>query len=266
MMDRGDERASSTAASSAAPVTDAPIGEAATIVSPPFDGRLRRWGRRLVIAGAALVGLVLLVVVGSNLVVNRTSAAYLSDDPATVPERPVAIVFGAGLEPDGTPSMALRDRLDAAVAAYRAGRVPHLLMTGDNSSVDYDEVTAMRDYVVARGVPASAVTRDHAGFDTYDSCYRARDIFGVHAAVLITQDYHLPRAVYVCRGLGIDAVGLQVPDWQYHPERMDWTWPGDMARSYTVREWLSRVKAVQEIVVTHPQPTFGGPFVGLDGS
>lgn len=219
--------------------------------------------RRSLIGGAALGGLLLAVVVGANVTVNRSASPYLSDDATTVPERPVAIVFGAGLEPDGSPSAALRDRLDGAIAAYHAGRVPHLLLTGDNSSTQYDEVSAMRDYALARGVPGEAITRDYAGFDTYDSCFRARDVFGVRAAVLVTQDYHLPRAVYVCRSLGIDAVGLQIPDWQFHPERMSWAWPGDMARSYTVREWLARVQAVEEVTVTHPQPEFLGPYEGL---
>lgn len=238
------------------------VGEGDAATTSERSGR-RRWVGRIVAVAAGLGVLGLAVLVGANVVVNRSASPYLSDDPTTVPERPVAIVFGAGLEPDGSPSMALRDRLDGAVAAFEAGRVPHLLMTGDNSSTQYDEVTAMRDYVVARGVPAEAVTRDYAGFDTYDSCYRARDVFGVRAAVLITQDYHLPRAVYVCRALGIDAVGLQIPDWQHHPERMSWAWPGDMARSYTVREWVARLKAVQETAITHPEPQFLGPYEGL---
>jgi vancomycin permeability regulator SanA len=155
----------------------------------------------------------------------------------------------------------------AAADLYRQGRVGHLLMSGDNSRVDYDEVSVMRDLAIDEGVPPEAITRDHAGFDTRSTCFRARDVFGVRAAVLVTQDYHLPRALYACRDLGIDAVGLRVPDWQHDPERLDWCcYPPMDARKYMAREWLARANALVEAHLTHPDPQFLGPFVGLDGN
>ena len=184
------------------------------------------------------------------------------DAVAQVPRQPVAIVFGAGL--DGTrPSAALRDRLDAAVALYRAHKVPHLLLTGDNSRTSYDEPAAMRTYLLAHGVPAAAITRDDAGFDTFDSCARARTVFGVRRAVLVTQDYHLPRALFLCQHLGVAAVGLSVPDWQHHPSRAGFTYPRRMQVSFTLREWLSRTKAVWDTDLAGRTPDVGGPYLGL---
>ncbi len=149
------------------------------------------------------------------------------------------------------------------MVVYRQGKVAHLLLSGDNSRPDYDEVTAMRDLAMENGVPASAITRDYAGFSTYDSCFRARDVFGVREAMLVTQDYHLSRALFTCRALGIDSIGLRIPDWQHHPERLGWAYPSDLADQYMSREYLSRVKAVIAAKVTHPQPVLLGPFEGL---
>jgi vancomycin permeability regulator SanA len=224
---------------------------------------IRRWSRRLLIAGATagLVGVALLV--AGNVYVTRSAEGLAFDDPAEVPERPTAIVFGAGVV-NGQATPALADRVDGAVALYEQGRVSHLLMTGDNSRSDYDEVSVMRDLALAKGVPAEAITRDHAGFDTRSSCYRARDVFGVRAAVLVTQDYHLPRALYTCRDLGIDAVGLRVPDWQHNADQLDWgQYPGLDSRKYMTREWLARINALLEAHVTRPEPQFLGPYLGL---
>jgi vancomycin permeability regulator SanA len=225
-------------------------------------GSDRRWRRRTAAALVAVGVLGLLVVVAANVWVLQSGSPRF-DRVEDVPHRPVAIVFGAGIDGD-RPSLALVDRLDAAVALYRAGTVPHLLVTGDNHVADHDEVTVMRTYLIDHGVPGSAITRDYAGLDTYDSCIRARDVFGVRSAVLVTQDYHAARAVFTCQKLGIDAVGLAVPDWQHHPDRAGFRWPPSMRRNLTVREWAARVKAVLDTEVLHPDPTLGGPPVGLD--
>ena len=115
-------------------------------------------------------------------------------DLAAAPETPVALVFGAGIRADGRLSPMLADRMDTAIALYQAGKVRKLLVSGDNRFVDYDEPGRMYDYAVARGVPAADVVRDYAGRRTYDTCYRAKAIFGVERALLITQRFHLPRA------------------------------------------------------------------------
>jgi vancomycin permeability regulator SanA len=126
------------------------------------------------------------------------------------------------------------------------GKVDGLLMSGDNHVANHDEPAAMRDYAGSKGVPGAAITVDDAGFDTYDSCYRAWRIFGVRSAIVVTQSYHLPRAVYLCRSVGIDADGLGVPDWGRAPA-------GKMIH-YQVREVFADVKAVWEAEVAKPAP------------
>jgi len=222
-----------------------------------------RWIRRGIFASASIGLVALLTLVVTNVVITTSVTGLTYDEPADVPVRPVAIVFGAGVI-DGKPTPALSDRVHGAVLLYQRHRVDHLLMTGDHSTVSYDEVSVMREQAMAEGVPAAAITRDYAGFNTYDSCYRARDIFGVRSAVLVTQDYHLSRALYTCRDLGIDAVGLIIPDWQHHPERLTWgAYPSDLAGQYMTREWFSRTKEVVAAKLTHPEPTYLGPYEGL---
>jgi vancomycin permeability regulator SanA len=177
------------------------------------------------------------------------------DDPARVPPTRIGIVFGAGIRKDGSLTPMLVDRVEAAVALYKNGQVRKLLMSGDNSRADYDEVSAMGKYAAARGVPEADVTLDRAGFSTYESCYRARAIFGVTQAILVTQRYHLPRAVYTCRQLGIDAVGLGTPDWGVHPL--------SKMVPYAARELLSTIKALWDLHVAHPLPTSLGQYEGI---
>nr|WP_242040595.1 ElyC/SanA/YdcF family protein [Coleofasciculus sp. FACHB-1120] len=186
------------------------------------------------------------------------SAVTRSDrytDPAQVPAQHVAIVLGAGVLPDGSPTPMLADRVEAAVQLYQMGRVKKLLMTGDNSRTDYDEVSVMQRYASDRGVPAADITLDYAGFSTYESCYRAREIFGVTQAVVITQQFHLSRAVYTCRQLGVNAIGLGTPDWGRYGD--------EVMKSYSTREALATVKAVLEVNLIRPQPTFLGQFEGI---
>jgi vancomycin permeability regulator SanA len=212
-----------------------------------LEARPRRRRRLRLLASAVSVGS--LLVLCPLVYVATDTAAQRYDVPTDVPRRGVAIVLGAGLRPDGSPTPFLRDRVDAAVELYRLGAVERLLVTGDNSRTAYDETTAMRDRAVAAGVPAERITEDYAGFSTYDSCARAKRVFGVDEAVVITQGYHLPRAVYTCRQLGIDAVGLGLADWEN---------PGYAKRMprYQGREVLSTFKALWELHVTRPDPHF----------
>jgi vancomycin permeability regulator SanA len=151
----------------------------------------------------------------------------------------VALVLGAGLNPDASPSGFLVGRLEVAKALHDSGRARVLLVSGDNRVANHDEPTAMRDWLVAHGIPAGAVVRDFAGRDTYDSCVRAKRIFGVERVLVVSQGYHLPRAVTTCRAVGLDAEGVG-----------DWT-----ARRYTAqwaagerREKLAATKTVLDVV------------------
>lgn len=118
------------------------------------------------------------------------------------------MVLGASVNPDGTPSPMLEDRLEAGIALYFRGVAPKLLLTGDNGQVEYNEVQVMRDYAINAGVPEEDIFLDHAGFSTYDSVYRASYVFGVESMVAVTQDYHLYRTLHGCNKMGIDAVGI----------------------------------------------------------
>ncbi|WFE99879.1 ElyC/SanA/YdcF family protein [Micromonospora sp. WMMD964] len=167
----------------------------------------RRFVRRTLLA--VVVGAVLLAggTVASVRWVRDTADGHLYRE-ADVPTAPVALVLGTKVDADGTPSPVLAARLEIARRLFDAGRVSAILVSGDNMNADYNEPEAMQGWLVDRGVPARKVVLDYAGFDTYDSCARARQIFGVRRATVVTQSFHLPRAVALCRRLGIDAQGV----------------------------------------------------------
>ncbi|EPD58957.1 MULTISPECIES: SanA/YdcF family protein [Streptomyces] len=165
---------------------------------------------------------------------------------ADVPRTDVAVVFGAGLW-DGEPSPYLAHRLDAAAQLYRAGRIKVVLVTGDNSREDYDEPDAMRAYLTRHGVPGGRIVSDYAGFDTWDSCVRAKKIFGVDRAVLISQGFHIRRAVALCQAAGVRSYGIGVQD----KHDITWYYGG-------TREVLAAGKAALDAVF-HPDPRFLGP-------
>jgi vancomycin permeability regulator SanA len=159
---------------------------------------------------------------------------------ASVPKRGTAIVFGAALRDKGTNlSPFLMIRVKAAVALYESGRVEQLLMTGDGAHADHDEPAVMRREAIKLGVPDDKIQMDKFGFDTYDSCYRARHVRGITNAIVVTQGYHLPRAVYSCQKNGIDTIGLDAPT---IISRRNMAW-------YTLREWLSTDKLFLQLAI-----------------
>ncbi len=172
-------------------------------------------------------------------------AAGQVGDVARAPRTPVAVVFGAGLW-KGEPSPYLAHRLDAAAELYRSGRIEVVLVTGDNSRVEYDEPDAMRRYLTERGVPDRRIVSDYAGFDTWDSCVRAKQIFGVDRAVLISQGFHIRRAVALCERAGISSYGVGVAE----PHDATWYWGG-------IRELLASGKGARDAVLA-PDPQFLG--------
>ncbi len=206
----------------------------------------------LVGAGFAAAAAALLGSVGW-VRVTASGHTYGEDDLARVPTTPVALVLGAQVYPSGTPSPFLAGRLDLAKRLFDAGLVRVILVSGDNGAREYNEPDAMRRHLVDAGVPADRVVADYAGFDTYDSCSRAQRIFGVDRLTVVTQDYHLPRAVATCRALGLDAVG--VGDASFRGTR---AW-----RRGTFRDQVACVKTVVD-VVSRRDPVLGARETSVD--
>ncbi|MFD9724536.1 vancomycin high temperature exclusion protein [Streptomyces sp. NPDC059072] len=176
----------------------------------------------------------------------HAAAAGRLGTTAQAPAGEVAVVFGAGLW-NGRPTPYLARRLDAAAELYRAGKVRVVLVTGDNSRTEYDEPSAMRTYLTGHGVPADRIVDDFAGFDTWDSCVRAKKIFGVDRAVLISQGFHIRRAVALCETAGVDSYGIGVDD----EHDSTWYYGG-------TREVFAAGKAVLDAIF-EPEPKFLGP-------
>jgi vancomycin permeability regulator SanA len=159
------------------------------------------------------------------------------------------LVLGAGLNADGTPSPMLEDRLDLAVYLYWQGYSTKLLLSGDNGTDYYDEVTAMRNYVLQQGVPESAVVCDYAGFSTYDSMYRAKGIFGVERAIVVTQGYHLSRALFIGKALELDVYGAAADQETF-----------SMQKNRDVREIIARDKDLIKSMIKPEARIMGDPL------
>lgn len=218
-------------------------------IPPVFRKRLLTLTFRPMKLFLLLAGLTLLII----LVARLTTGLYARSKTYTVPDVPsrrVAIVFGAGLWRDGSPTPILRDRVAAAAELYFAGKVEKLLLSGDNRFVDYNEPEAMRQYARSLGVPGEALVLDYAGRRTYDTCYRAKAIFGLTEAILVTQAFHLPRAIYLCNHLGVDGVGVAADRRTYRRASMVY---------WNLREYLATVNALWEVHLSHPLPVLGNP-------
>jgi vancomycin permeability regulator SanA len=215
---------------------------------------VRKILRRAAYGGALAVALVVLTMAGADLWVRGAAAGHTYTE-ASVPAAPVALVLGAQVYPDGTPSPFLTARLDIARRLLADGKIRAILVSGDNRQYRYNEPGAMFEWLLAHGVPSRRIVLDFAGFDTYDSCARARRVFGVRRAIVVTQTYHLDRAVTLCRRLGVDATG--VGDDSVRIYREPW-------RNSVIRERGAVVKAVLD-VVSHRDPVFLGPHeTGVD--
>lgn len=201
-----------------------------------------RRGRRLAVQG--LMALCVLALLPATWM--RLGAGTRVGTTADAPAREVAMVFGAGLW-KGRPTPYLAHRLDAAAELYRTGKVKVVLVTGDNSRAEYDEPDAMRRYLTERGVPDDRIVSDYAGFDSWDSCVRAKKIFGVDRAVLVSQGFHIHRATTLCRSAGIDAYGVGVDE----PRDGTWYYGG-------ARELAASGKAALDALL-RPDPHFLGP-------
>ena len=210
-----------------------------------FQRRRRLW---LIALGLGLGGSALLCLWPWLVGLYYSRFIYAAQE---TPPRRVAIVFGARIYPDGRLSAMLRDRVETAVQLYHAGKVQKLLMSGDNRFADYDEPGRMRDYAISRGVPAEDIQPDYAGRRTYDTCYRAKAIFQVDSVVLVTQNFHLPRALFTCRNLGLDAVGASADLQTYQIISIRWS---------QARELLATDAALVDVLRREPPEVLGEPI------
>jgi SanA protein len=165
------------------------------------------------------------------------------------PTKRVAIIFGAGLRRDGTPTAMLRDRILTGADLYFSGKVEKLLMSGDNRFENYNEPESMRQFALSAGIPDDAIVLDYAGRRTYDTCYRAKVIFGIESALLVTQKFHLPRAIFLCNALGMDTVGVVASNCYWNGSPFVWD----------IREQFATIAAFLNLYVSSPAPVLGNP-------
>ena len=200
-----------------------------------------------------LAGGLALLAVNGYMVWRVRSYIVSPEEAGRLPKVDCVMVLGCGVHPDGSPTGMLRDRMNQGISLYQAGVSDRLLMSGDHGRENYDEVNRMKQMAVDAGVPSSAVFMDHAGFSTYDSMYRARDIFQVKRMVVVTQNYHMYRALYVARSMGIDAYGVSAWSPRYG---------GQLKRD--LRELLARPKDLLYTIV-RPAPTYLGDAIPVSG-
>ncbi len=209
-----------------------------------------------------LIVLLCLAILGSGAIFGTNAYVKATvDDRILTPEEAAklsdvdcALVLGCQVWEDGRPSNMLKDRLNRGISLYDEGAAPKLLMSGDHGRVEYDEVNTMKQYAIDAGIPSEDVFMDHAGFSTYESIYRARDIFQADKILIVTQEYHLYRALYIARQLGVEAYGVAA---DYN------TYPGQFFRE--LREILARCKDVATTVF-EPEPTHLGEAIPVQGN
>lgn len=217
--------------------------------------KLLPWWRKLIWLTAGISVLGSLAAFAASHWVRRCAGPYIVSPDRAQPAQ-TAIVLGAYVYgKPGTLSDVVKDRVDAAIELYRLGKVDTLLMTGDHGQSDYDEVNWMRVYAEKHGVPREKIFLDHAGFNTYDSMVRARRVFEVRTAVIVTNRFHLERAVFLARSQGIEAQGVVADRRAY----LD-------AAFYEQREFAARCKAFLNVYLLRPAPALLGPPVPITGS
>ena len=201
-----------------------------------------------------ILGLCLLFGIDFYVRSNTKDRIISPEDVSSVSDADCILVLGAGIRTDGSPSPMLQDRLNTGIALYQNGAAPKLLMSGDHGREDYNEVQTMKDITLEQGVPSEDVFMDHAGFSTYDSLYRARDVFQARKVIIVTQKYHLYRALYIARSLGLDAWGVSADTRRYR---------GQSQRDF--REILARDKDFF-VSVFKPLPKYLGDTIPITGN
>ncbi len=200
---------------------------------------------------AATILLILIIV--SNAIIIYKSRGFIYNNVTDVPAKYTVIVLGAKVSPGGVPSNYLHDRLDKAIEIYNNHKAQRFLLSGDHGHTTYDEVNAMKYYLLNRGIKTEDIFLDHAGFDTYSTMVRARKVFLIKDVIIVSQEFHLPRAVYIARSIGLDAIGINANNNKYAG-----------LKQLKVREIIARVKAFVEVLF-HKKPRFLGEQIPITG-
>ncbi len=198
------------------------------LIKKPFGSK---WFKRIFILGVA--SFIFLIGINFYIIKSTQDQIYFNQD--NLPEYQTALLLGAKVYDDGTLSFIMQDRADTAIEIYNLGKVEKILVSGDHGTTGYDEVNTVKNYLVKKGIPEKDIFTDHAGFDTYDSVYRAKNIFEVRSMIIVTQEFHLPRAIYIANSLGVESVGIVA----------------DKRRSFLInylRENVARIKAFLNVV------------------
>ncbi|MDR1628859.1 MAG: YdcF family protein [Oscillospiraceae bacterium] len=190
----------------------------------------------------------------NGIVVLSAKKYYITPEEAAEKGADCILVLGAWVMSEGVPSHMLEDRILKGIELYDLGASDRILMSGDNGQKNYDEVNTMKDYAIKKGVPKDVIFLDHAGFSTYESMYRAKEIFGVKKLIVVTQEYHLYRAIYIARRLGLEVYGVNSDLRDYQTAAYD-----------NVREFLARCKDFA-FCVLKPKPTYLGEPIPIAGS
>ena len=202
-----------------------------------------------------LIGASLLLVIwGLHAYILNASSTRIFNSIETVPASHTVIILGASVHSDGKLSPILQDRVDTGLRLYNNGKAKRFLLSGDNRRSDYDEVSSMKNYLMERNVPEAHIFTDPAGIDTYDSMYRSHAIFEVPSAIVVTQQFHLPRTIFIAKNLGLSYSGFPADSRQYKTEA-----------SLIRREKLANFKAVYELIF-HQKPANMGKKMPVRGS
>ena len=212
----------------------------------------KKW-LKILLSFVLIIALMGIYAISVNIYIKHSQKDAILSAEKVAKQYDAIIILGCGVKPDGSPTDMLLDRLITGVKLYHQGVAPVIIMSGDHGRKNYDEVNAMKDYAVKEGVPAEKVFLDHAGFNTYESMYRAEAIFGVRSAVVVTQKYHLYRALYNAENFNIDAVGVSATLHRYH---------GQSSRD--IREIIARNKDFIWCIF-EPKPTYLGDPIDLNG-
>lgn len=216
---------------------------------------IKRNLKKIAIICAAVFAVTSVFIFSVNMYVTRSTAGQIVEAEALKDTSDIdcIIVLGCHVKSEGVPGRMLTDRLETGIALYEAGVAPKLLMSGDHGTVEYNEVGTMKKYAEEAGVPSEDIFMDHAGFSTYETVYRAKEIFGADKVVIVTQEYHMYRALYIANSFGVEAFGVSAPENEY---------AGQWYRDF--REVLARVKDAGTSIIK-PKPTYLGDKIPIDG-